>query len=272
MEWWSQIAWHLVPAYVLLGIVAGFLAGLLGIGGGGMMVPVLVWLFAEQGYPHEHIVHMGVATAMATVIFTSLSSVRAHARRGSVRWDIARAMAPGMLVGGFLGALVADRFSTFGLGLFFVVFVYIMATNMVVDRKPAPGRSTPGNAGLFVVGTMIGVLSALIAIGGAMMTVPFLIWCAVPVIQAVGTSSAIGFPVALASTVGYMWVGANASTPATAWGYVDLPAMASIATASVLLAPLGARFAHRLPTRTLRRAFAVFLFLLATRMLFQIWE
>lgn len=273
MEWWSQIAWHLVPAYLALGVVAGFLAGLLGIGGGGMMVPVLVWLFAEQGYPHEHIVHMGVATAMATVIFTSLSSVRAHARRGSVRWDIARAMAPGMLLGGFLGALVADRFSTFGLGMFFVVFVYIMATNMLVDRKPAPGRSTPGKGGLFVVGTMIGVLSALIAIGGAMMTVPFLIWCAVPVLHAVGTSSAVGFPVALASTVGYIWIGADAvGTPATAWGYVDVPAVVSVATASVLLAPLGARLAHRLPTRILRRVFAVFLFVLATRMLFQIWE
>lgn len=273
MDALGLVPWAIVPAYLGLGALAGFLAGLLGIGGGAMMVPVLAWLFALQDYPAEHIVHLAVATAMATVIFTSISSVRAHASRGGVRWDIAQAMAPGMLVGGFGGALVADRFSSFGLGLFFVVFVFIMATNMLVDRKPAPGRTTPGRVGLFLVGTLIGVLSALIAIGGAMMTVPFLIWCTVPVIQAVGTSSAIGFPVAFASTVGYIWTGStvSAAMPASTWGYVDVPAVLSIATASMLLAPLGARLAHRLPTGILRRVFAVFLYVLATRMLFQIW-
>lgn len=272
MEWWSHIAWQIVLAYVLLGVVAGFLAGLLGLGGGGMMVPILAWLFLEQGYPREHFVHMAVATAMATVIFTSVSSVRAHARRGAVRWDLAKPMGLGMLLGGFLGSLVAGQLSSFGLALFFAVFIYLMATNMWFDRKPAPGRTTPGFAGLFAVGTVIGLLSAMIAIGGAMMTVPFLVWCAVPIIQAVGTSSAIGFPVALASTVGYVWTGMRVEgLPATAVGYVDVPALLCIVAASVLLAPVGARLAHRMPTRLLRRIFAVFLFLLATRMLMMIW-
>ena len=268
----SHIAWTFVPAYFALGVVIGFLAGLLGIGGGGMMVPVLVWLFTLQNYPREHIVHMAVASALATVFFTSVSSVRAHAQRGAVRWDLARLMVPGILLGGFLGALAAGWFSSFGLALFFAVFVVIMATNMLIRRKPVPGRTVPGAFGMIIAGLLIGSLSALIAIGGAMMTVPFLVWCAVPILHAVGTSSAIGFPVALASTVGYVWTGLHADgLPATAIGYVDVPAAIGIAAASVLMAPLGARMAHRLPTQVLRRVFAVLLYLLAGHMLMLVW-
>lgn len=272
MEWLPDLAWPLVVAYLTLGAFVGLFAGMLGIGGGGMMVPVLAWLFAVQGYPREYLVHLSVGTAMATVVFTSVSSVRAHAQRGAVRWDIARAMAPGVVVGGFLGALVAGRFSAFGLALFFAVFVFIMATNLLLERKPAPGRHTPGGFGMFCAGLVIGSLSSLIAIGGAMMTIPFLIWCAVPVIQAVATSSAVGFPIAVASTAGYIWTGLQESgLPATSLGYVDVAAMACIASASVLTAPLGARLAHRMPTRTLRRVFAVLLYVLAARMLIQLW-
>ena len=272
MEWMSHIAWSFVPAYLALGVIMGFFAGLLGIGGGGMMVPVLVWLFALQHYPREHIVHLAVATAMATVIFTSISSVRAHAQRGAVRWDLAKMMAPGILLGGFLGALAAEWFSSFGLAVFFAVFVFIMATNMLIGRKPVSGRTVPGAFGMAVAGLIIGAFSALIAIGGAMMTVPFLVWCAVPIIHAVGTSSAIGFPVAVASTIGYVWTGMHTDgLPPTTIGYVDVSAVIGIAAASVLTAPLGARMAHRMPMQVLRRVFAVLLYILAGRMLVQVW-
>lgn len=271
MEWFAHIGWPIIASYVALGIVAGFLAGLLGIGGGGMMVPVFVWLFGLQGYPRSHIVHLAVATAMATVMFTALSSVRAHAQRGSVRWDIAFAMAPGMVLGGFFGALFAGRISSFALGMFFAVFVSVMAANMMYDRAPKSGRTIPGRFGLFLVGLFIGTCSALIAIGGAMMTVPFLIWCAVPVIQAVGTSSAVGFPVAVASTIGYVWTGMHVDgLPAGTFGYVDVAAVVCVAAASMTMAPLGASIAHRMPRRLLRRAFAVFLFILALHMVSEI--
>lgn len=264
MEW--------LAAYLALGACAGFFAGMLGIGGGMIVVPVLALMLETQGLPREHLLHLAVGTAMATILFTGLSSARAHAKRGGVRWEIAWRMTPGILVGGVVGALVAERLSTRTLAIYFTVFVFLMAANIALDRKPKPSRQPPGAPGMFAAGAVIGGLSSLVAIGGTVMSVPFMIYCNVPIIQAVGTAAAIGVPIAIGGTIGYLYTGWSASgLPPWSLGYLYLPALAGITVASVLTAPIGAWLAHRVPGRTLKRIFAALLFLLATRMLVSLW-
>ena len=264
MDWWL--------GYAAVGVVAGFFAGMLGIGGGAIIVPLLVMLFDAQGLPKEHIVHLAVGTGMATILFTSVSSVRAHAARGALRWDIARSITPGIILGGIAGALVAGRFSAFGFALFFAAFVFFAATNLLLNRRPKPSRQLPGALGMFGAGAAVGALSALAAIGGAVMTVPLLLYCNVPMLQAIGTAAVIGFPIALGGSIGYIASGLSAQgLPAHSLGYIYLPALAGITVASVLLAPVGAAVAHRMPTGRLKQVFAVLLYFLAVRMLLALW-
>jgi uncharacterized membrane protein YfcA len=243
-----------------------------GIGGGMIVVPVLALMLEAQGQPREHVLHLAVGTAMATILFTALSSAGAHAARGGVRWEIARRMTPGILFGGVVGAVVANHLSTRTLAIYFTGFVFLMAINIALDRKPTPSRQPPGAAGMFAAGTAIGGLSSLVAIGGTVMSVPFMIYCNVPVIQAVGTAAAIGVPIAVGGTIGYLYTGWNAGgLPPWSLGYVYLPALAGITIASVATAPLGASLAHRVPGRMLKRLFSGLMFLLAARMMVSVW-
>ncbi|MFZ5558296.1 MAG: sulfite exporter TauE/SafE family protein [Pseudomonadota bacterium] len=264
MEW--------LLAYVAVGAFVGFFAGLLGIGGGMTMVPFLVFFFTSQGFPVEHVVHLALGTAMASILFTAASSVRAHHRRKSVDWKVARAMAPGVLLGTFGGALIASALSTRALTLFFAVFVYIAATQLFIGLNPKASRRLPGPGVLAGVGAGIGAISSWVAAGGAVMTIPFLLFCNVPLLMAIGTSSALGFPIAAAGTLGYVITGYfESGLPAGSVGFVHLPALAGVVVASVLTAPLGASAAHRMPVKLLRRVFAVFLYILATKMLTGLW-
>jgi uncharacterized membrane protein YfcA len=264
---------NLPPTLILellaMGTIAGFLAGLLGVGGGMMMVPAMSWLLARQGVASGLSVKMAVATSMATILFTSLASVRAHHRLGNVRWPTARALVPGILFGGL--AAGAGAFSVLkgqGLALFFAAFIGYTALQMLLDRKPSPSRALPGPAGLFGVGSGIGFISGLLGAGGAFMSVPFMTWCNVPPREAVGTSAALGFPIAAASTLGYLVSGwSMPSALPGAFGYLYLPALLLVAVASVTMAPLGARTAQRINVVVLKRFFAVMLFLLALTML-----
>jgi uncharacterized membrane protein YfcA len=264
MEW--------LAAYLALGALVGILAGMLGIGGGMIVVPPLALMLESQGLPREHVLHLAVGTGMATILFTSLSSVRAHAARGGVRWEIAWRITPGILFGGVAGAIVAHYLSTRTLAIYFTGFVFLMALNMALDLKPKPAREPPGAAGMFAAGTAIGGLSSLVAIGGAVMSVPFMLYFNVPIRQAVGTAAAIGVPIAVGGTIGYLYTGWSAGgLPPWSLGYVYLPALAGITVASVLTAPLGARVAHRVPGRLLKRIFAALLFVFAARMLTSLW-
>jgi uncharacterized membrane protein YfcA len=254
--------------YLGIGAFVGFFAGMLGIGGGAIIIPMLVMLFERQGLPREHLLHLAVGTGMATLLFTSVSSFMAHARRGAVRWDIWRAITPGILAGGLAGAWVAGFFSTFGLALFFALLVYVLAINMLLNRRPKPSRQLPGAAGITLAGFVISFLSTMVAIGGAAMAVPFMVLCNVPMLQAVGTAAAIGFPIAVAGSIGYVVAGwGDPLLPPATVGYVYLPALLGVSLASVALAPLGAKAAHSLPTVRLKQVFAVLLLVLATRML-----
>ncbi len=261
-----------IAGYLAIGAAVGFFAGMLGIGGGALMIPLLVWLFEAQGLPHEHLLHLAVGTGMATILFTSVSSMRAHAKRGGVRWDIVKRITPGILAGGLAGSAIASSIPRFAFAVIFVVTVYAAALNIFLARKPNPSRRLPGAAGLFAVGAGISGLSAFAAVGGAFLTVPFMVWCNVPMLQAIGTAAAIGFPIGAAGTVGYVAAGWGAAgLPEWSLGYVYLPALAGVTVASMSLAPLGAMAAHRLPTKVLRRVFAVLMFTLATRMLVMLW-
>ena len=267
---WEPTSWWL--GYVAIGAFVGIFAGMLGIGGGMLIIPPLALALEAQGVAHQHVLHLAVGTAMGTIVFTSLSSARAHAHRGAVRWDIAPRMTPGILLGGVAGATVAKFFSTRMFALYITVFVFAMAINMALDLRPKPARQPPGTVGMLGAGFVIGGLSSLVAIGGAVMTVPFMLYCNVPMIHAIGTAAAIGFPIAVGGTIGYIASGWNAGgLPQGSMGFVYLPPLVGITVASVLTAPLGARIAHRLPARKLRLIFALFLFVLATRMLISLW-
>jgi uncharacterized membrane protein YfcA len=218
-------------------------------------------------------VKMAVATSMATILFTSLSSLRAHHGHGAVRWPLVRGLAPGIVLGGLAGgggvfALLKGE----GLALVFAGFVGFSALQMLRGNKPAPHREMPGRLGQTAVGGGIGLVSGLVGAGGAFLSVPFMVWCNVPLRHAVGTSAALGFPIALASTVGYLIAGRSLPTALPgAVGYLYLPALVIISAASVMLAPWGARTAHRINVQSLRRAFAGLLLLLAATMVARVF-
>lgn len=254
-----------------LGLCTGFLAGLLGIGGGMLLVPFLTYILGAREVPPDLAVKMAIATSMATIMFTSISSVRAHHQRGAVRWDIVKRLAPGIVLGGFVASLgVFALLKGSFLAIFFALFVGFSATQMYLDKKPAPTRQMPGTAGQWGAGGVIGFLSGLVGAGGGFVSVPFMTWCNVPIHNAVATSAALGFPIALANVVGYVLSGQSATgLPSASLGYVWLPALAVVACCSVLTAPLGARAAHQLPVKQLKRVFAGLLFGLAAYMLWK---
>jgi uncharacterized membrane protein YfcA len=259
-------------SYIGIGALSGFVAGLLGVGGGAISVPLLMLVFTAQHFPPEHLMHLALGTAMCTVVFTSISSVRAHHSHKAVDWPIARVMIPGILVGSFAAALVAGLIPTRALAGMFIAFIGYAATSLLLDFRPKRTRSVPGTGGVLVAGGLIGAASSLLAAGGAFLSVPFLAWCNVPLKRAIGTAAAIGFPIALAGTAGYMIQGSRVEDlPSPNLGFVYLPALLLVAMTSMLLAPLGARVAHRLPVKPLRVIFALVLYTLALRMLASIW-
>ena len=264
MSWW-------LLTYLLLGMGSGFVAGLFGVGGGLTIVPILLMLFQAQGFPETELMHLALGTAMATIVITSISSMRAHNKLGGVRWDIFRAMAPGLVLGTLVGSLFASRVPTHTMAIVFTGIVYWASLQMLLDIKPKPSRDLPGTAGLVGVGGLIGGVSSLVAAGGGFLSVPFMVLCNVNIRQAVGTSSALGFPIALAGVVGYIVGGWSIpDLPGPNMGFVYLPAFAGVVIATVFMAPVGARLAHSLPVKQLKRAFGVMLALLATKMLWNL--
>ena len=255
-------------AYIVLGAAVGFFAGLLGVGGGGIMVPVLTALFLAQQFPAELSVHMALATSMAAIIVTSFSSMRSHQKHGAILWPVVWSFTPAILVGTIAAAYLAAALSSLTLAIFFCCFMSYVAVQMLLNIKPKASRQLPGKAGLSLVGFSIGAVSALVAIGGGSLTVPFLTWCNIRIQQAIATSAAVGLPIAISGTLGYFMAGADAKgTPDYSVGYVYLPAMALIATVSYFTAPFGVALAHRLPVATLKKVFAALLVALSAKML-----
>ncbi|RJF97973.1 sulfite exporter TauE/SafE family protein [Noviherbaspirillum saxi] len=260
----------LVAGLLALGAAVGFAAGMLGIGGGMLLVPFMTMILTAKQFPHEHIVHMAIATSLATIMFTSISSVRAHHARGAVLWNVVKLLAPGILIGSWIGPWIGAQLNSSALALSFAVFVAFSATQMLLDKKPAAARNLPAAPGMFAAGGGIGVLAGLVGAGGGFVSVPFMTWCNVKIHNAVATSAALGFPIALAGTLSNVYFGMReANLPSGSLGFIYLPALLVIALASVMTAPLGARTAHKLPVKTLKKVFAVMLYSLAGYMLYK---
>jgi uncharacterized protein len=260
-----MLEWIIYPP---LGVIVGIIAGLLGIGGGVVIVPILVFIFTTQEFAGQHIMQIALATSLGSIVFTSVSSFMTHHRLGAVRWDIVKGIALGILVGTFSGTWLAARLSTQVLKIFFACFLYYVAATMLSNFKPKPTRLLPGLLGMNAVGIVIGVVSSLVGIGGGALSIPFMMWCNVPVHHAIGTSAAIGFPLAVAGTLGYIVNGLSIpDLPTPHLGYLYIPALLGIAFFSFLAAPFGAKLAHKTPVVTLKRIYAVFLIIIATRIL-----
>lgn len=261
----------LFAAYIALGLGVGFVAGLLGVGGGLIIVPVLIALFQTYAIAAGIEPQLALGTSLASIFFTSISSMRAHHHHGAVEWPLVRSITPGILAGTLLGAALATQVSAQILKLCFTLFLFYAATQMWLDFKPRPHRNLPGVAGTTFAGAVIGAVSSWVGIGGGTLSVPFMLWHNLPLHRAIATSSAIGLPIAVAGATGYVLGGWGAtSLPDYSWGFVYLPALAGIVLGSVLTAPLGARTAHRLPVRPLKRIFALLLYVLAVRMLYRL--
>lgn len=264
--------WFIV-CLLLLGAFSGFSAGLLGIGGGALMVPFLTMLFTAQHFPPMHVLHMAVATSLSTVLFTSLSSVRAHHYRGAVLWRVVQLMGLGGFLGTLIGAQVASHIKTPWLALIFAGFIAYTAIKMLA-AKPAIGEVTaslPEALSLFTVGGMAGIFSSMVGAGGGFVTVPYLRSHNVVIHQALGTSAAIGFPIAAGGLLGYAIAGFNLheALPVHSLGFIYLPALMCLAGVSVFFAPLGARTAHALNVKALQRIFSGLLMMLASYMLYK---
>ena len=263
------IEWLLI--YVALGALIGLIAGLFGVGGGFITTPLLVIAFAAQNLPNENLIHLALGTSFACIVFTSLSSLIAHHRHGAVLWNVVRWMGPGLLAGTLIGTQFVSYVPQRTLAIIFTAVAYCIATQILLNAKPKPTRQLPGNTILLGVGGIIGMVSSLVAAGGGFLSIPFMTMCNVQMHKVVGTSSALGFPIAIAGAIGYMWIGLNEpNLPAHSIGYVYLPALLGVVIASMTLAPLGAKLAHRLPAATLKRLLALLLYGLATKMLWTV--
>ena len=253
-----------------VGAVAGTLAGLLGIGGGIIIVPVLALVFDHQGISPDVFMHVAIGTSLATIVITSLSSIRAHQQHQAIHWPVFRQITPGILVGAFMGAVIAKFISGPDLRLIFGIFMLFVAAQMMFGNTTRPHRTLPETFGMFIAGSGIGTMSSLMGVGGGSMTVPFLTWCNMSIRHAVATSSAIGLPIAIAGTAGFIITGWGAADrPLASVGFVNIPAFLSIIAASILFAPVGARITHRIPPRRLRLFFGIFLLILSIKILFE---
>jgi uncharacterized membrane protein YfcA len=261
----------LILELCLLGLFTGFVAGLFGIGGGMVMVPFIAYFLSSLGIEESLILKLAIATSMSTIVFTSISSVRGHNKKGAVRWELVKRLAPGIVVGSLVSS--AGMFAIFKgttLALIFESFLFFSATQMFINKKPKPTRQLPGTIGVVGAGGVIGFFSGLVGAGGGFISVPFMVWCNIELRNAVGTSAALGFPIALANAIGYVVSGWSVQgRPPMSVGFIWIPGMVLIAVCSVLTAPWGVKVAHKLQVKHLSRIFAALLYVLASSMLYK---
>ena len=260
-----------IICYLCLGGVVGFMAGLLGIGGGGIMVPILTSLFLLQGVPVDNVVHLALGTSMAAIIITSISSMRAHHKRGMVQWNIVRQISPGIAVGAFSATFLIVYLNSVAASLFFAIFMAYVSVQMFLDIKPKPTRTLPSRLWVSSAGVVIGAISSMVSIAGGSLSVPYMSWHNIDMKKAISTSAAIGVPIAIVGSIGFMVNGFEVSIdlPYTV-GFINVLAVFCVSIVSYFLAPVGAGFAHRLPTKILKKIFAVLLLCLSLKMLISV--
>ena len=266
-----QIEPQLILIFLSLGAIVGFMAGLFGVGGGGIMVPVLTLVFGFYGIGGENGVHLALGSSMASIVITSFSSLSSHHSHSAVVWPVVQKMTPGILLGTFLATFLVSLLSPKFLALFFAGFMFVVAVQMVLNLKPRNHGKEAGVLQLFLAGNFIGAISAIVSIGGGTMTVPYLMWNNVDIKKAIGTAAAIGFPISIAGTIGYIVNGwQKTSQENYTIGFVYLPAVVLISLVSFFTAPIGAKVAHKLPISTLKKVFALLLVALSLKMLFSV--
>ncbi|MDI1310124.1 MAG: sulfite exporter TauE/SafE family protein [Methylotenera sp.] len=267
-----MITVEFVVLYLVLGTFVGFMAGLLGVGGGGILVPLLVTILSYQGVGQDNVVHLALGTSLACMIISSSSSIYAHASRGTVVWKMVYGMTPGIILGAFLVAHVAADVNSTYIAIFFALFMALVAGQMFLNWKPNPSLKPTKFRNLFIAGTGIGSISALAAVGGGFLAVTYLSYKNIDMKKAVGTSAAIGFPIAIAGTIGYMISGwsRTLNDPYT-FGFIYLPAFLVISIASFIAAPVGANHSANLPEKQLKKIFAIVSLLLSLKMLYSVF-
>ncbi|MCK5522672.1 MAG: sulfite exporter TauE/SafE family protein [Thiomargarita sp.] len=257
-----------ILSLLLLGIIAGTVAGLLGVGGGIIIVPMLVWIFGQYPeIPAASLMHIAIGTSLATIVITSLSSIIAHQRHKAVLWSIVWRLTPGIIIGAALGAIFADLLPSDTLRVIFALFILFVSVQLSLSTQPASYRQLPNDLAISIMGTIIGSISALVGIGGGSLTVPFLLACHVPIRNAIGTSAACGFPIAISGTIGFIITGWEITELPALTGYIYWPAVLAIVPTSLLFAQLGAKLAHTVPVNILKKFFAVFLAVVGLKML-----
>lgn len=261
----------LILTLIAAGAAAGFLAGLLGVGGGTIIVPIVLWLLHKQGVVSTFSQHIALGTSFAIMLFTTMSSAWAQHRRRAINWHIVRYLAPAMIVGSLMGATVAKFLSAQFLQIFFIAFLYVIAVQMLLKLKPKPSRQLPQPLGLFVSGKVIGLLSSWVGIGGGSLSVPFMVYCNVPMHMATGTSAALAWAMSLSGFVGFVATGWQVKgLPENTLGFVYLPAVAVLAICTMTIAPLGVKVAHKMSPDKLKMAMGVLLFIIATQMVWRL--
>ncbi|MEE9345127.1 MAG: sulfite exporter TauE/SafE family protein [Methylococcales bacterium] len=258
----------LIVCMLAIGAVAGLLSGLFGIGGGIVLVPLMIWLFELSGFPVDSIVHMAIATSLATIIPTSISSVLAHQRIGTLQWPAVLLIAPYMFIGAILGSVIAGHLSGDLLKIVFAVYLIIVAVRMWLQKTSSKPQISPNKLVMASAGISIGTLSSLLGIGGGTLSVPFLTFYGYPMRHAVAVSAACGVPIAIAGSLGYaFFVNGNSTLPTYSLGFIYLPAFLAVIVTSVSLAPVGAHLAKRLPVKPLKRLFAAIVFAVGMKLL-----
>ena len=253
--------------FALIGALAGYLAGFLGIGGGFVVVPALTFLFLQDTSTAPWAIHMAIATSLGTMLVTSLSSIIAHQRKGAIRWPLVKSLAMGLMVGAVLGAVIVDYLPGEQLMRVFGVFAILAGLQLVLGRPPEGEKPLPAQPAVSLVGLVIGAVSSIAGIGCGALTGPWQLWHGIRAQNAVATSAACGYPIAVAGSLSLVWLGMGGDLPDGALGYVHLPALVGIAVTSAIAAPLGAATVHRLPPKLVRRIFGGFLILVGLRML-----
>lgn len=254
-------------AYAGLGVFVGFFSGLLGIGGGALTVPILGLVFVAFRFPAAQVMPLAIGTSLAAIVLATASSARAHLQHGAVRRDLVAGLAPGIVLAGLAAGTIAKLLPTALLKAFFLLFVVYITYTIVFGLKPRSRGAVPGRGGLFAIGLLVGGFSGLAGVGGAMISMPFMLSWGLTFHTAIGTGSAISFVVAVAGVAGFVAAGlTEPGLPGWTLGYVYIPAFLGISLTSVFAAPLGAKVAHRLPVGHLKKIFALFILALAAKL------
>ncbi len=259
---------HFFLCFLMLGFLTGLLSGILGIGGGSIIVPTLIYLFTLQNFDPNIVMHLAAGTSLASIIFSSLTTAYTHHRYGTIVWPMVYDLLPGIISGAIIGGLSASYFPTYLLKTIFAYFLIFLGLRMLFTFKPRHDQSIPSRSNLIVVGFIVGVISSLLGVGGGGLLIPYLTRSHLPMRNAAGTAIVCVFPLAVCGTIALIFSGwGNTHLPALATGFVYWHAAINIAITSIVAVPIGVRLSIKLPNILLRRAFALFLLAAAIDML-----